>query len=59
MDTKTKQEFNELLDSLPVEKLDLVLSYIYYLKGEPLDPERIAELKAHVESLGLEFPVRS
>lgn len=59
MDTKTKQEFNELLDALPEEKLDLVRDYIYYLKGEPLDPERIAELKAHVESLGLEFPARS
>ena len=59
MDTKTKQEFNELLDALPEEKLDLVRDYIYYLKGEPLDPGRIAELKSHVEGLGLEFPTRS
>lgn len=59
MDAKTKQEFNELLDALPNEKLDLVIDYIHYLAQRPLAPERIAELKAHVEGLGLEFPVRS
>ena len=60
MDTKTaKQEFNELLDALPDENLDMVLDYTRYLSGKPLAPERIAELKAHVEGLGLEFLTRS
>lgn len=61
MDTNTakRQHFRELVDALSDEHLNLLLDYMYYLKGEPLALERLEELRTCVESFGLEFPDRA
>ena len=50
---------NYVLTYLTQEQQDLFVDYMYYLRGEPLPPERIEELRASVTGCGLEFPDRS
>ena len=47
------------LDQLTGNNLKLVLDFAKFLAGDKLPAERVAELKASVDGVGLEFPVRS
>ena len=46
-----REALDEFVDELDAERLDAFLSALYYVRGEPDDPQTYAALRARLEAL--------